>query len=398
MIEQSAAAVERPRLWAARAGVAERGVWTRHLHRAWWMPATLLGTTRWPATSGQRWFVWWNYWWQAHLLDCVVDAQLRRPTVQRVAAVRALTRGIRLRNITSWTNRYYDDVAWLGLALHRASKVTGVDRPRALAAVARQLRGGWTAAGGGGIWWRRRDNFKNVPANGPAAILFVRLAAEGPPAGEPGDLGRARDIAEWIETHLVDPRTGLVWDGLRVNRDGSVRDVEKAVYTYCQGVLLGAYVELADATGDPTWTRRAMRTIDAVAQHLTSQEGVLRGHGGGDGGLFTGILTRYLAQAALRLYSAPEARHQAADLVLLSAEGAWRNRAGAPGGPLFGPDWTMPASVPDEPRPHRAGGGSVRSVAPAEQDLSVQLSGWMVLEAAALLERSGLTARRQAGL
>ena len=33
---------------------------------------------------------------------------------------------------------------------------------------------GWSADGGGGIWWRRGDDFKNAPANGPAAILLAR--------------------------------------------------------------------------------------------------------------------------------------------------------------------------------------------------------------------------------
>jgi predicted alpha-1,6-mannanase (GH76 family) len=59
-----------------------------------------------------------------------------------------------------------------------------------------------------------------------------------------------------------------------------------------------------------------------------------------------------------------------------SAAAAWRNRTVARAGPLFGPEWSQPARVPAAR--HRR----------VERDLSVQLSGWMVLEAAALLERA----------
>ena len=61
----------------------------------------------------------------------------------------------------------------------------------------------------------------------------------------------------------------------------------------------------------------------------------------------------------------------AARLVLDSADAAWRNRGVADGGPLFGPQWTVPARPPGPGLP--------------EQDLSVQLSGWTLLEAAAVL-------------
>ena len=48
----------------------------------------------------------WNYWWQAHLLDCLVDAQRRAPQPWRAVEIAALARTVRLRNLGSWTNRY----------------------------------------------------------------------------------------------------------------------------------------------------------------------------------------------------------------------------------------------------------------------------------------------------
>jgi predicted alpha-1,6-mannanase (GH76 family) len=338
-------------VWAGRAAAAERAVHTRHLRWLWGLPDTRLGRAGWPGRSAH-----WHYWWQAHLLDCTLDAYHRAPTQWRRNTVAALVRGVRVRNITGWVNDYYDDVAWLGLALQRGATLAGLRKPGAEQAIMRRLRFGRGPSGG--MRWRVGDDVVNVPATGPAAIFYARR----------GNVGIAASLVDWVLEHLIDPGTGLVFDGARVNPDGSVRTVERAVYSYCQGVLLGACVELGTATGAPRWWQQADRTVHAVAEHLTDG-GVLRGHGGGDGGLFTGILARYLVMAAVTL---PDGRI-AARLVLDSAEAAWRNRGVADGGPVFGPQWTVPALPPSSDR--------------AERDLSVQLSGWMLLEAAAVLSR-----------
>jgi predicted alpha-1,6-mannanase (GH76 family) len=335
--------------WAGRAAAAERAVHTRHICQLPGLLDTRLGRVSWPGHSLQ-----WHYWWQAHLVDCLIDAYRRAPTQWRRATIAAVVRGIRVRNVTSWVNNYYDDIAWLGLALHRSATLAGLRWPGAEEAITRQLRTGRGPSGG--MRWRVGDDFVNVPATGPAAIFYARRGA----------LGIATSLVDWMLQHLMDPDTGLIFDGARVNPDGSVRTIERAIYSYCQGVLLGACVELGTATGAARWWQQAEATVRAVAEHLTDG-GVLRGHGGGDGGLFTGILARYLALAAGAL---PDGK-VAARLVLDSADAAWRNRGVADGGPLFGPQWTVPARPPGPGLP--------------EQDLSVQLSGWMLLEAAAVL-------------
>ena len=352
-------------VWSGRAGVAEGVIRRRFVRRlAGVVPGTRIGRVRWPRPMPAR--PWpWHYWWQAHLLDCLVDAQRRAPHPVRARQIAALARTVRLRNLGSWTNDYYDDIAWFGLAVQRAGPLARRSTPSALTAIGARLRAGWTPAGGGGIWWRRGDNFKNAPANGPAAILAART----------GDVEFATKISDWMAATLVDPQTGLVRDGVRLNPDGSIRAVEAMTYTYCQGVYLGACVELAERDGHPRWVDRAAAVLDAIAGRMVGPDGVIPGFDdGGDGGLFNGILARYLADAAVRR---PELAPLATRLVLASAAAAWQGRVEVTGGPVFAPDWRRPARPPHPGVP--------------EADLSVQLSAWMLLEAAARATASTTT-------
>jgi predicted alpha-1,6-mannanase (GH76 family) len=349
--------------WAGRAGTVEDVIRRRFVRRlAGAVPGTRIGRVRWPRPLFIR--PWpWHYWWQAHLLDCLVDAHRREPQPWRAVEIAALARTVRLRNFGSWTNDYYDDIAWFGLAVQRAGPLARRSAPSALAAITARLRAGWTPAGGGGIWWRRGDDFKNAPANGPAAILAART----------GDLDFAVQITDWMAATLVDPQTGLVRDGVRLNPDGTIRTVEATTYTYCQGVYLGACVELAERDGHPRWADRAATVLNAVIT-MAGPDGVIPGFDdGGDGGLFNAILARYLADTAVRR---PELTALAAPLVLASAEAAWQGRTHlddadhrTDGGPVFAPNWRRPARTPRPGIP--------------EADLSVQLSAWMLMEAAA---------------
>ncbi|WP_396903838.1 glycoside hydrolase family 76 protein [Mycolicibacterium phlei] len=357
-------------LWANRAASAESAITARHLRRLWGLPGTQLGVVAWPATRRHRLFGTWHYWWQAHLLDNLVDAQLRDPRPERVVAIARQIRGHRLRNNLSWVNDYYDDMAWLALALERAGRLVGVARPKALHKLAEQLLNAWVPEDGGGIPWRKQDQFFNAPANGPAAIFLARY----------GRLRRAQQMSDWIDETLIDPETHLVFDGIK---GGSL---VRAQYTYCQGVVLGLETELAVRTDDPDHAARVHRLVAAVAEHM-APDGVITGAGGGDGGLFHGILARYLALVATDLPPrTPEddaARDTARRLVLASAEAAWENRQSVDGLPLFGAFWDRVAEIPSATGAQaQFVAGAVNSSAIPERDLSVQLAGWMLMEAA----------------
>lgn len=358
-------------VWANRAASAEATVEKRHLKRLLGLPGTQLGAVAWPMSRQQKRSGTWHYWWQAHLLDNLVDAQVRDPQPEREIKIRRQIRSHWLRNNASWTNDYYDDMAWLALALERAGRLAGVEKPRALKKLCEQFINAWVPEDGGGIPWRKQDQFFNAPANGPAAIFLTRYDDR---------LRRAQQMSDWIDETLIDPETHLVFDGIKAG------SLVRAQYTYCQGVVLGLETELAARTEDADHANRVHRLVSAVRDNM-APDGVIKGAGGGDGGLFNGILARYLALVVTTLpQRSPEdaeARDIARTLVLKSATSAWDNRQTVDGLPLFAAFWDRTAEIPG------VGGkgaefveGAVNASEIPERDLSVQLSGWMLMEAA----------------
>lgn len=365
-------------VWANRAASSEAAIAKRHLKRLWMLPGTQLGVVAWPSERRYSNFTMWHYWWQAHLLDCLVDAQQRDPQPERLSRINRQIRGHRIRNTGRWTNDYYDDMAWLALALERAGRLCGVARPKALEKLADQFLNAWVPEDGGGIPWRKQDQFFNAPANGPAGIFLARYDDR---------LRRAQQMADWIDETLIDPETGLVFDGIKAG------SLVRAQYTYCQGVVLGLETELAARTEDERHAQRVHRLVAAVRDNMAT-DGVIRGAGGGDGGLFNGITARYLALVATTLPGrTPEdeaTRAAARELVVKSAQSAWDFRQTVDGLPLFGAFWDRNAEIPG------TGGkdaefveGAVNASEAPERDLSVQLSGWMLMEAAHALTDSG---------
>ncbi|WP_290706387.1 glycoside hydrolase family 76 protein [Gordonia sp. UBA5067] len=373
---------------AARAADAADAVITRHLHRLAWIPGTLIADVAWPRSATTS----WHYWWHAHLVDLLVDAETARPGSVGPTTLARLFRGIRVRNLGRWTNDYYDDMAWLGLAIERARRHLGVGSARGERVLAGRIFDSWAPPKGGGIPWRTMDYFFNTPANGPGAILMART----------GQTERAVAMCDWMHEKLLDPVSGLVYDGIKQatgGPGGADWDIVTAIYTYCQGVVLGAELETLRATGGVRHRDRIGQVLEAIEKHLLVRTDlsdarggparIVPGAGGGDGGLFAGILVRYLALIATDLPDGPGAeavRTRAGRIVVDTAEAVWQTRAIVNDAPLFSADWRQQAVIPaDSGSNAQFIAGAVHSSETPERDLSVQLSGWMALEAAARL-------------
>ena len=349
--------------WAHRADLAESAIQERHASKLWWLPKTNLAVVTWPPGVKDQLFWHWHYWWQAQYLDCQVDAVARRGTKTRKRRITDTMRGIQRRNRGKLTrNKHYDDKAWLALAWNRATEAGVVKRTRQLGALEFDLLAGIDSVTGV-LPWRAGESFYNIASNAPAAIVFAKT----------GRLDKAREIVDWIFDNLV-TESGLLVDGLRMRMSGP-ETVDK-LYTYNQGTVLGASLEIALALREDVglepdeqidsfaneeradasmfYITHIRAIVQAVALHMATPQGVLLSppeeDGEGDGGLFKGILARYLAEVALRL---PEDSKEniatkkiAARLVLQSAESLWSHRLEVDGLPVFSAEWTQDAKLP----------------------------------------------------
>jgi len=349
-----------------RADLAERAIIERHLHTLWWQSGEQLGTLHWPSSVfDQLLLARWCYWWQAHLLDCAVDAAYRARTPERIDRIGAIARGIHTRNLTGWTNGYCDDMSWLVLALERADRLLGLRFDNAVPKLRTALLDGWNPSLGA-VPWKIGHDYYSSSGIGPTGIAMARL----------GKLSHAERLADFLHTRLRDSASGLIFDGVH---EPSGR-VDHSLLTYCQGVAIGLETELALRTSDSSHRDRAAALVAATADRLAHSR-VIAGAAGNDSGLFMGILARYLAQTAVALGDTT-----AAQLVHTSARAAWANRAEVDGLPLFGADWSRPVTAPTGPA--RLADSSPASPNQS-RDLSIQLSGWMLLEADYQLTSAG---------
>lgn len=385
-------------IWASRSDEAARSVTRMFGHRLCFLPWTHLAAVQRPSGRLPNPTKPWHYWWQAHYLDCLVDTGRRelaqerpfdgdtRPSAGKLAS--RLVTGIRLRNFLTFVNSYYDDMAWLALATQRLQKLAeetrrpgGRRNERVLRALKLQFDSASTDHLGGGTFWNTTRDFKNTPATAPVALFYARN----------GNTAKAQELLDWLDARLFDPAKGLYLDGLRIRLDGR-EELINAIYTYNQGPVLGALLELGGSQN----LKRAAGLIEAVDLLLTlpAQAGnakdlrILRGEGTGDGGLFTGILARYLALAAADPRLPAAIRAIASRLVTDTAQALWEGRRQiAAGEPLARYGGTMVFSLhPEIP-------AAVTYPPGAAVELSTQLQAWMMLEAAATVGEAGSSTR-----
>jgi predicted alpha-1,6-mannanase (GH76 family) len=327
------------------------------LVRQFWNPAHRL----YRHTPGRRpVLLWlkWDYWIQAHALDVTVDLVARTRSAEARERVAEHVAGILHRNGNRIPNRYYDDMAWMALALLRADEVAGVDTRPLVATLWADIRAAWDERHGG-LHWRRADPlpYTNAPANGPSAILAARLHRRH---GDPGDLDWARRISDWLHGTLVDADSGEVWDGIHPGIDPGP---DRTAYTYNQGTVVGAEVELWRLTGDRLHLDRARRTAGcALGRFADPFDGVFPNEGTGDRSVFKGILARYLGEL-VRADPEPEGPSARRVRAALTAGGV---AVGPGAGRPIGVDWRRPGE--------------------GDRSLGSQVSAVLLLEALAALE------------
>lgn len=307
----------------------------------------------------------YDYWPQAHTLDVFTDAFLRTKNDIYRQRMKSLLNGTRITNGNRYQNDFYDDMEWLALASLRAFEATNDnDYLDAANILWTDIKTGLNSNQGGGIAWRKSQlDYKNTPANAPAIIFACRLYRL---KGNAADLELAKQIYTWMKGTLVDPSTGIIWDGINANRDGQI---SKNKFTYNQGVYMGAALELYNVTKDASYLQDAVRNASATIKDTDiSPGGLLKSEGQGDGGLFKAILVRYMTL----LINSPDIGSTERDAYVkflkYNAQTLYTKGIKRPG-LMVSPDWKAQPS--------------------ANTDLTTQISGVTMMEAAAMLKASG---------
>lgn len=124
-----------------------------------------------------------------------------------------------------------------------------------------------TGTCGGGVWWDRERTYKNAVTNGQ--YLWLTTALHQRIAGDTVWLQRAKTSAAWYKASGMINSSGLVNDGL----SSSCANNGSTVWSYNQGLAIGAFTELWRTTGDSSLLTTARTLADAAISSPTLTSG-----------------------------------------------------------------------------------------------------------------------------
>ena len=310
-----------------------------------------------------------HYWPNAHVLDMLVDGYLRTGNESYVPKMKALVRGIKIKNGNTYNNVFNDDMIWLGNSCLRAFEATNDQEYKDVAELLWGIiKTSWSDdVFGGGITWKQDTPFqKNAVSNAPAAILALRLYEIDQ---DQDDLEWATKIYAWQKNNLVDPISGLVWDNISMTNGVTVTNRDW-VFTYNMGTWIGAGLRLYEITNNPVYLTDAVKSAKSsmISPKLVTN-GLLKDEGQGDGGLFKGIFIRYFTEIIEQPAINSSDRQSFVSFFKFNAQTLYKRGIQRP--VMFvGPNWNaLPTGT---------------------TDLTTQISGVMLMEAAAKLDEENL--------
>ncbi len=309
-----------------------------------------------------------GYWPNAHALHVYVDAYTRTGNGIYLDRMKKLLNGIKSNNGGTFTNVFNDDMLWLGNSCVRAYEATGDEEYLEVAEFLwHDILESYSEVFGGGITWKKdTPNLKNAVSNGPTIVLATRLYHV---TNDEYYLDWAKDLYVWQKENLVDPETGLVWDHIELIE--GVPTVKKDwIFTYNVGTWIGSGLRLFQITGENGYFLDAIQTAkSSMTRSEISTEGILKNEGQGDGGLFKGVFIRYFTELIQEPSLNETDRKAMIDFLKFNADTFYKSGLKRPE-MLSGPNW--------------------REMPTGQTDLTTQLSGMMLIEAAALLQEEGI--------
>ncbi|KAK0286772.1 hypothetical protein LTR35_004241 [Friedmanniomyces endolithicus] len=289
-----------------------------------------------------KWFdiesgLWDGMWWQsANILTTMADLASINPDFNNTAnfVFKNVFTAALATNGGTWLNGYYDDEGWWAMAFIKVYDVTGSTAYLSAAEeIFEDLRTGLNAT------------VLPVAGNDPAHVnsinneLFIDVAASlGNRVQQKRDYYRryAEHQANWFLNAGLLTKNNTFHDGLHL----ATYTAEGPIFSYNQGVILGALVELSKVTGNSTWLDHATETAQGTIRTLVDHNGIFTETGefpthGTTAGQFKGVFARNLAY----LQSVRGDESYVA-LLTKSADSIWQHDRDEDG--FLGPDWQGP--------------------------------------------------------
>ena len=279
-----------------------------------------------------------GYWTYANGWDALLDGVERTGGQQYYGLIESLYLG---QNQRGWFVGYYDDECWMTVALIRAYDLTGNAKYLNQAGILyADIMAGWDStccgANQGGVWWDKAHTQKATAANAGAALAGALLYQRTTNATY---LSFAGQVYSYWFTNMVNQATFQVTD--HIMPDGTKVFWK---FTYNEGLMIGASVELNNATGNSGYLTNAHH----IAGFMIANEFAATAYGHvlndgdatnctGDCAQFKGPAYRYLMQ----LYSKDKSKTQYYNLLKASADAIW-NLARNPASNIFSVNWAGP--------------------------------------------------------
>jgi predicted alpha-1,6-mannanase (GH76 family) len=197
-------------------------------------------------------------------------------------------------NPKGFLNGYYDDEGWWALGWIQAYDVTkNTQYLQAAMDIFTDMKNGSTTPCGGGIWWDKKHTYVNAIANELYLSVGAHLANRVS-SNKNYYLDLATQQWTWFQKSGMINSKNLINDGLT----SQCKNNGETVWSYNQGVILGALTELSTATGNKTYLNTATSIANAAITALSDNNKVLHDpcepNCGGDGSQFKGVFMRNL--------------------------------------------------------------------------------------------------------
>jgi predicted alpha-1,6-mannanase (GH76 family) len=254
----------------------------------WWNAANAITTiTDYMRITGSKQY-------EKVLANTYKQAQITIPKEQRIDAKKELT------GFPGFLNNYYDDEGWWALAWINAWDLTRDPRYLTMArSIFDDMAASWDQTCGGGIWWSKDKKYKNAIANELFFSVAAHLASRVYSAEGQAYADWASKEWQWFQATGMINSDHLVNDGLVIDTaTGKCRNNQKTIWTYNQGVLIGALAEWSRTGGGGDVLTNARQIADAAVTHFSDKAGIIHEpcepNCGADGIQFKGIFLRNL--------------------------------------------------------------------------------------------------------